>query len=262
MNKILSLILLLLAPICALAQENPRASQLSAKEAEPVLANVLRSYLPWSSAEFQGSLKLDQLPVSPSLKIYMEKGTLLQVSVRVPILGEMARLHLSPSELLIVNKHNKTFVREDASNLIDLYPGAISDLQSILLARVVIFGRGELAVEHFRAVSVAKGDAESWIVWPGSEEELSGVDYMYSVGASGRTQSLIVTLQQMKTTLFADYSYKNRGEQIKFRVQRPGKSDQNATLNFESVKWGGTRMAEPSLKGYKKVSLTEFIKSI
>ena len=74
-----------------------------------VINDIIDSYMPWQSAEFSGKLKTDKLPVSPNVKIYMVRDSLLQISVRAPLLGEVGRLNLTHDEVLVVNKMKKIY---------------------------------------------------------------------------------------------------------------------------------------------------------
>ena len=51
--------------------------------ADPFLHNLADSYKEWHNVEFSGKLHCSLLPLSPSVKIYMEKDSLIQISVRV-----------------------------------------------------------------------------------------------------------------------------------------------------------------------------------
>lgn len=257
MNKNLISIIILILGIGTIHAE--KTTSLTRGEAMPVLQNILRSYLPWKNVEFSGKVSTAKLPVSVSLKIYMEKDSLIQISGRVPLLGEMARINITPSSLVAINKHNKTYISENPENLLDMYPGFISDIQSILLARVVILGRGEISVENFDAIEIQKGGQNDWIVLPSEQYSHNSFSYGYLVDAAGHTRALMAAMSKLGT-LQLEYSYKNRGEQIDVTIDRNGKKNE-LSLNFESVKWGGTRMKDINLSGYQRVSISQFMRN-
>lgn len=260
MNKTIFSLLLCMCTLFGASGAEKNTSTLSGPDAMPVVLDILNSYSPWKKVEFSGKVSTPGLPVNPSLKIYMEKDSLIQISARVPFLGEVAKVHMSPDEILMVNKHNKTYVRENPEGALDMYPGLISDMQSLLLARIVILGKGELSLANYQAIQLQKGADTEWIVLPSEQEAIDELSYGYLVSATGRTQALMAAMSKLGT-LEMQYAYKNRGEQIDLTIERKSGKKITANLNFESVKWGGNRMSEPDLSKYERVSISKFMKN-
>lgn len=232
-----------------------------AQNFDPVVNDIIESYLPWHSAEFNGKIKLEKLPVSPTVKMYMVRDSLLQVSVRVPLLGEVARIHLSTEELLMVNKMNKTYCQEDPDELFKVYPSLLADIQSIFLARVVILGQGELSGDNLSVVKVDEDGEGNWLLLPQTDPGAIPFNYGYVVGANSRTRALVGTVPG-KGSLEIKYDYRDRGEQMDITLDRNGKSPVGAKLDFSSVKWGGTEMSEPKLTSLSRSGIKDFLKQI
>lgn len=253
MKKILLIVALFIMAQCALRAQEPQ-------NIAPVLTDIIESYAPWTNVQFDGKIKTDKLPVSPNLKIYMVRDSLMQMSVRVPLLGEVGRLNLTKDELLIVNKMKRTYVREDASEFFGMYPSGLKDLQSILLARVVILGGGELDAQNAPVVDIESDGNGSWLLLPDTDTGELPFSYGYLVGSNSRTLALTGALSD-KGTLEIRYSYKNRGMQMECTLDA-GKKQTQVELDFNTVRWGGSEMSMPKLDGYTKMGFKEFINNL
>lgn len=261
MKKIFVIAFMLAASITSLfAQNNAQPADVHAAPVDPVITDIINSYLPWHSVEFNGKLKYEKLPVQPAVKMYMVCDSLLQISVRVPLLGEIGRLNLTRDELLVVNKHNRTYCRESADKLIEIYPGILNDIQSLFLARVVVLGAGQLGYENYEAVAVEEDREGDWMLIPASDSRIRDLSYGYIVGANSRTKAFVGALAG-HGSLEIDYAYQNRGEQMTVKFES-GKKNFEATLDFSSVKWGGSEMAPLKLDNYSRLSFTDFIRNL
>lgn len=226
---------------------------------DPVIDNIVRSYTPWYSAEFSGKLKTEKLPVSPTVKIFMVRDSLLQISLRAPLVGEVGRLNLTPEKLTAVNKMNRTYVEEPAEKLLEVYPGLIGDLQSLLLARVVILGKGELSNSHAEIVEVDEDREGGWLLIPYVEDNKVNFSYGYQIGSNSRTLAMIAGIPDVRLEL--TYGYRNRGLQIGIDFEKKGKKSE-AELDFSTVRWGGKEIQPLNLINYRRVSVKEFFKSL
>lgn len=229
--------------------------------ADAVLALVTSGYADWESAEFNGKLIYDKLPIKPGVKIYMRRDSLLQISLRAPFLGEVGRLMINDRELLIVNKMKKKYCLESTENLKKIYPGLISDLQSLLLARAVVFGSGELSADNSKGVKVSSDNENGWMLIPEGMAGLIDMNYGYIVNAAGRTQAFMAAIPGHDVDLQVKYSYPGKGERMDVEFSKKGKST-DLSLEFNSVKWGGTPMPAMRLDRYERVGIKEFISSI
>lgn len=250
MRKTISILLVLVAALTAVAQDFT-----------PVLNDIIASYAPWTSAEFSGKLRTDKLPVTPTVKMYMVRDSLLQISVRAPLLGEVGRLNLTKDELLIVNKMKKVYCQESPDRVFELYPSLLEDLQSLFLARVVVLGDGELDGDNVATVDIEEDGADSWLVLPQTDPGVVPFEYGYLVSANSRTRALMAFMGD-KGSLTVVYSYKNGGMTMDINLNRKNHNDFTGQLEFSSVKWGGTEMASPRVSAYRKVGIKEFLSSV
>ena len=221
---------------------------------------ILNGYTEWQSASFTGKLRTSmlKLPVSPTVKIYMEKGELIQLSVSAPFIGEVGRAEITPSEVLVVNKYKKTYVRESAEAAMSRDRGLLDEVQSLLLGRIVILGKGELSMGLLKDVLFERENNGEWIVVTDSEGEEWGLQYGYVVNANGRTQVLYGMMQGRTETATLTYDYSGGGMTLGLDLQLPKKRIEGQ-LDFSSVKWGGNRMSSINLDRYQKVTFSEFV---
>lgn len=228
---------------------------------DPVLVDIAESYMPWQSAEFNGKLRCDRLPLSPTVRIYMECDSLVQISLRAPLVGEVGRLELSATRFTAVNKLKRTYCSEETSRLLELYPGLIRDIQNLLLARVVVFGSGPLGHDNLARVEVEEDREGGWMLIPEVKGNALSLKYGYIVGAGGRTRALAAALPG-KGDLEVKYDYPGRGETIDIRFDNGRKKPLEATLDFTSVKWGGSKMPPLKLDNYSRMSVKEFMQGL
>lgn len=255
MKKILGLIATLIFSINFASAQDVAVYQ----NIDPVLQDIIRSYSPWSSVEFNGKLKYEKLPVNPTVKMYMVRDSLIQISVRASLLGEIGRLELTRDHITVVNRMKRTYFKESADNLMEMYPGIIGDIQSIFLARVTVLGQGQLGYDNVEVVSIEEDRDGGWIVIPRSDG-ISGLRYGYLVGSNSRTQALDAVLKNL-FELEVLYSYANKGMTMQINVDAKKKKF-NASLEFSSVKWGGSLMSPVKLDNYTRMSLKDFFKSL
>lgn len=230
------------------------------EEALEIVNKILNGYTEWQSASFTGKLRTSmlKLPVSPTVKIYMEKGELIQLSVSAPFIGEVGRAEITPNEVLVVNKYKKTYVRESAEAAMSHDRGLLDEVQSLLLGRIVILGKGELNMGLLKDVLFERENNGEWIVVPNREGEESGLQYGYVVNANGRTQVLYGMMQGRTETATLTYDYAGGGMELGLDLQLPKKRIEGQ-LDFSSVKWGGNRMSSINLDRYNKVTFSEFV---
>lgn len=236
--------------------------QISAEQMpmHPVIESALQTYSPWKSAEFSGKLRYEKLPLSPTVKIYMERDSLIQLSIRAPFVGEVGRIEADTQTIFAVNKLKGVYCRESMENLMKMYPGIISDIQSILLARVVLLGEGELDHLNYINFAVQEDPQGDYLLIAENEEESSALRYGYLISQAGRTLGLVATIPSRNIDLQVDYSYPDRGEKINFTLNLRGRQT-SAQLDFNSVKWGGSRISAINTAKYRQVSLSDFLKS-
>lgn len=223
--------------------------------------DIVIEYPGWHNVEFSGKLSADKLPLKPTIKIYMVRDSLIQLSARVPLMGEVARVTLTQHRMEIVNKYKKTYCEHDADNISEMYPSGLSDMQSFLLARAVVLGQGEVSGNVADLADVHRMDNGNIILVPRTEPGLLPFSYGYLLSPSLRTLATLVNIAG-KASLELQYAYVDRGMRIDALYDNMKGRTVNVQLDFNSVRWGGREMPPVRTSGYTKLSLKEFIKNI
>lgn len=219
-------------------------------------------YQPWSEVTLQGKLKMRGLPLSPSLKIFMKKDELISVSVRAPFIGEAARMEITPDTALVVNKINKTYVKEGIKDFLKYYPGDLGDVQDLLLARFFLPGFDVMEADLDSLVEVVLEEGQFNVV-PIGEAEIEGVKYGFVVDEVFQPRMLIVIPENRPDVeIGAFYKYYNSGYDLQF-VYQEGEKAYDFTLELKNPEWKGEMPKPIELeKKYKQLSLGDFMRSI
>lgn len=268
MNNLRSRIIVVIAALLIILPSMAQMPEpLEREEADKALSAAIATYTDWKSVEFNGSLQYPGLPLKPSVKIYMVKDSLVQISARAPFVGEVMKGEISCSGITVINKLKKTYCKESADNLFKIYPGILSDFQSLLLGRVVLFGTGELSAENASMVDVYSaseagvGDevGAEWLMVPPQGEGLIELSYIFGIASNGRTSQLAVSLPARNISVILDYEYS--GGLTLDGTYTKGASVTSVRLKFNSVKWGGTPVGQlEAPANYKRVGISGIFK--
>lgn len=252
----ISLIFVCIMPFGAAGKEKP-----AVVSENIVTEDVVLSYPSWHNVEFSGKISADKLPIKPTIKIYMLRDSLIQLSARVPLMGEVARVTVTPTTISLVNKYKKTYCEEDASNLMDFYPSGLSDLQSFLLARAVVLGKGEINGPVSELADVNRLDNGNITIIPFTEPGIVPFSYGYLLSPSLRTLATLVNIAG-KASLELQYKYEERGMQIDALYDNMKGKKVNVKLDFNTVKWGGREMPAVKTSGFTKLGFKDFFKQL
>lgn len=229
---------------------------------DAALDDILSHYTAWEVCEISGKLRADGLPLSPSLKIYMKRGTDLVISVRAPFVGEVMRLDLDSSCLLLVNKLKKVYCRESVDNLMRVYPGLCGDIQSLLLGRIVVPGYGELSAENEGQVIIALEPEGDMMVVPGLDDLPLNVMLAYLTDNIGVLERVLVQDESRRTVFQMLYDIDSKGNaQLSADISKKGKVT-HVEIDLNAPVAGGSKPApfSPNDK-YRKVGIKDFLKS-
>lgn len=230
---------------------------------EMIMADaILSRYIPWTNVEFNGKVRMSSgLPISPTVKMYMEHDNLIQLSVRVPFMGEIARLELDRDSVLIINKYNRNYCKESTSKIAATYPGFITSIQNLFLGRIQLFGIGELDASNIKEMNFQNAGGNEWIVYPKEMPGDGKLQYGYVVTSNGRTKSLYAQPGGRQESLLLNYNYPGSGMSMDIMVDT-NKRKMSGTLEFNTVRWGGERMSPLNLTTYQRLGIKDFIKAV
>lgn len=245
----------------------PAQNKLDKKERTEAVKTITRDYSDWSRCTIDGKLKTNLLPISPSLKIFMQKGKQLTISVRAPFVGEVGRLECSDDSLLLVDKLNKRYACEGFKNSDILSDSRqvgelLTQIQQLLLSRVVLIGNGVLSNKNSAKFDFYSDNAGGWLAVPGKDNQYSRLSYGYMLSDNGRIRAIVLDASEMGYLLTMQYEYPKTDTQIDFDIQGKNKQYQ-AQLTLNAPKFGGEPLTPfTAKKSYKRVTIAEFLKSL
>lgn len=221
----------------------------------------LPDYLPWERVTLQGKLKMQGLPLSPSVKIFMLRDSLISISIRAPFVGEAARIEINQDSITAVNKMNKTFVSERVSEFLKYYPGGISNVQDLLLDRFFLPGQNLEEAEIEDLIDIYFED-DQYNVIPKGEAEIEGIKYGFVVDEAFNPLMIIILPESRPgLEISAVYNRKLQGYDLQFIYQEDNKK-MEFTLEMKEPDWDGETPKPLNLdKKYKKLTLGEFVSS-
>ncbi len=227
-------------------------------ERSEAIENIINRHTPWQKLLLNGKLRDAGLPLSVSLRIYMENAKRILLSARAPFVGEALRIDLSCDSIIIINKMKKTYCRESAEGLLDFYPGAIADFQSLLLARLVVPGEGELSQENRGLIEIGQGE-DGYIILPKADDNPSALFFAYRTDAEGRLSSQTLAIKDKELSI--NYSYSRNGAYVMRLLLSGLRRDIRATLDFDTPAPFATMPAPASITNkYRRVSIGEVLK--
>lgn len=185
MNKkiLLALWLMLLPMLClqTRAQDNAPPVPLDMSKKQEVVDSVVARYTPWDEISMSGKLSSSLFPISPSVKIYMERGKLIVISVSAMLVGEVARFEIDSMEALAVNCYSNTYTIIPTSRLESICPGGLDVMQNLLLGRISILGEGELSRALASEVDLYSLGFDSILLVPHQDIDNADYNYFYTV---------------------------------------------------------------------------------
>lgn len=162
---------------------------LEGKALTNAVQTITADYTPWESAGWSAKLQGEMLPVSVTMKTYMRRDSLTLISLRAPLLGEVARIEIDNSNLLIVNKYKKKYTTIDLTAYGDIPSKVHSSLQDILIGRVAVVGNGTLSASNCKEVDIIEIPQQGYVISCTGHE--TPVSYGYGVNNKGQMLSLM-----------------------------------------------------------------------
>lgn len=235
---------------------------LPVKERKAVVEEITAPWNDWQTLSISGKLKMAGLPLSPSVKIYMEKDSILRISLRAPLMGEVGRAEIEGDTLTVVNKMKKTYVKEPLDSVMERYPVTIGDVQSLLLGRVVIPGRGTLAPEQAEMVELFAEEGGQYSLIPSEEMELSEFNYGYLIDSDKQPAVLmVIPAEKPEINVNVTYDYAPDGYEVFVSYQSPEKI-YSGTLLLNNPTEGGSPIEPLKINGkYTRLNFEQFVKS-
>lgn len=240
----------------SLAQE-----PLGTEERDSLILKITENFPEWETIEISGKLKMNGLPLSPSVKISMEKDSSIFISLRAPFLGEVGRAEVTKDSLLIVNKMKKVYVAEPLEDLMRNYPAGIVDLQNLILGVPVFPGYGPLDIEISDAIDIYKNEEGTFLL-PSDYAALEMADYGYGINENFLLSELLIIYgEDSPVNIDINYIYDRNKYQMNFLYISETRSIE-AALELDYPIYKASPMEPMKIgKGYYRVSFADFMKS-
>lgn len=212
--------------------------------------------------DFEGSGK----SLGSNMQMRMERGKSIYISMR-PALGiEAARMVITDSTVLIVDKLHRRYIKENVSLLTAGVPVTVAALQDIFLGRVHVLGIGTLNGSNIGNLEIVASDDEGSVAVP--REQFKGFNYQYAFDVNGRVKALQVkpTTTSRSTTYAANYlqhSLTKAGPvatSLDISTNIAGLS-LTLSLDYDDLKWNeAVEIPNEEPKGYKRYGGRELLK--
>lgn len=276
MNKLLTLILLcVLLGACHSQKASLKAPEgmsrelkaaglnidpLSEKQSDKWLAALSKTYTPWEKLQLSGSLSVKQLPVNPSVKIYMERGSLILLSLRVPVLGEVGRIEIDSDSAMVINRRDRKYAKLSTASLLSRIGVNISDFQDLLLGRVFLAGSAPLSADNAELFSVSEAPGNNYIVSPRKQRD--DAEYGFTLYPDGKMLLAVAFTTDESYLLQSQYDYtKNGGTAMDVSIVADGKT-YNGALSYDAPDFSPKPLARMQLNNnWKRVTLRQLISS-
>ena len=216
---------------------------------------VLPEYQDWDVATIKGKLKMQGLPLSPSVKIFMLKDSLVDISLTAPFVGEAGRMVLTPDSVKVVNKMGKKYWISPTMGIGG--ESLVRMAQDFLLRRFFVPGFNTQDFDINELVDVYYVDGDQYYVVPKEEAEIESVDYGYIVDRQFTPMMLVVLPEGREAEMDVFYTSTLGGYDIRVMYKDGGKGAE-ATLELKNPEWKGTvpKPLEINKKFSKAASLT------
>ncbi len=248
-----ALLLLAVMALSARAADGFTASQLK------FLNIIISSYTPWQSVELNGKLQMERLPLTPSVRIYMEYKQKIFISVRAPFVGEVGRVEIDSTQVVAVNRLKKVYVQEPTGNLLSYMN--IEDVQDMLLGRVFICDYGTLNTVNMKLCELFNEQSRMLLV-PLIQPLDGRVRYGYTFDFNGLMQDMYATTESGSYSALAHYTYPGGNKTgIELDIQIKDKY-YGAQMQLDKPKWNPARSLEPVEinRKWKRVDIKTFFK--
>jgi len=284
LTSLLPICLLIFASLGAVAAPSPRPDEepepLTGSRARDAVDAITANYGEWDRLGFDGKIRSDLMPmgISPTIKVYMVKGERLQMSVRAPFVGEVAALDITPDSLMIANKYFKTYCTGRVRDLLPAATFTLSDIQSLLLGRIVLLGKGELSRKNMKSVEITDDVEGGWLIYPDDSVQPFGAEYCCLTYPDGTLQAVL--LERSSPSGGADYEESESdldsgSEAFSMLYTYPGKKTDirletvtngrifDATLTFDAPNPSASPLKDIKIpSGYTRVGISQLLKKV
>ena len=244
-----------------LRAQNDEPVPVDEKLKKEVVSTVVNGYTPWEKISISGKLSTSLLPISPSVKIYMEKGSLVVISVSSFWTGEAARIEVDREKTLLVNEMSNTYTVVPNEKIESVCPGGLDALQNMLLRRITILGQGELRHSAGDSLDIYEVPGEALLLLPAQDLENASYIYAYFLNPTSYALDRFVVMSPDESGMVnVTYTNENKDTVMKFEASM-GSLPMNASLKLNRPDSNPKKISRIDLgPNYREVDLRGIFK--
>ncbi|MDE5843545.1 MAG: hypothetical protein K2H35_07420 [Muribaculaceae bacterium] len=250
-------------------------TELTGKKAEQAVAAITKDYKNWRSAAWSAKVKADMLPVSVTMKTWMLRDSLTLISLRAPLVGEVARIEIDNRNINVINKFKKCYTRINLAAYGSASACVHSNLQDILMGRATIIGSGALSKSNYKDTGIFLFGDEQYLITCELPEEYGAIDYGYAVDRNGRILEMMAVkgkphtapapsgmqsaVEEISAEASARVAYSGNVADAAINVTVNGKA-MSVGLEGMKIEMGASGFQRLDLRGYREAGLSDVMK--
>lgn len=253
---------------CKTKRQILSTSPISAKVSEDLFSDIIDNQFDFRTFSSRVNLNLSSGKKSISSKANLKilKDEAIQLSVQ-PLFGvEMLRLYINQSEIVLLDRMNKRYVKESISDLNDLYPIGFdfSTLQSLLTNRVFLSGSNCVEYSDFEKFTTDQISDQYYLIK--SIDEKSGIAYSFAINGNDNVASTFLKEPKRDYELEWDYDEFVQGDNDVFPhkmniILASPKRKANVGLEFSGIVLNDSFELEMTIpNGYSRAYISDIIK--
>ena len=232
---------------------------LSPGKSEKWLRALAGTYTSWKAISLSGKVKIDALPLDPSLKIYMQRGESVIISLRVPLLGEVGRAEIAPDTAMVVNRRAGCYTKIPTASLLNRAGVNLTDFQDLLLGRVFLAGSAPLSRDNVQLFAVSEAAGGNYIVTPRKQRE--DAEYGFTLYPDGKMLLAVAFTTDESCLLQSEYDYSGKTTSLTLDITASGKK-YSGTISYDKPDYNPAPLDPVKIKpGWKAVSLKKLFTS-
>lgn len=174
--------------------------KLKVRSQDEVFKDILSHQLQYNTISAKGKVGLMNKELSTTFKI--QKDSILQASIR-PILGiEVARLDITPSRIVVIDRLNKQYaVIEMDENILERIGFNFNNVQDILTNHIFIPGKKSISLDDYKNFEYRILNNQYILDY----KSINGLNYEFSADNLDRITQLVINVEKPNASIVWSY---------------------------------------------------------
>lgn len=246
------------------------ATAVEAKVAEDLFVDILDNQFDFNtfSSKLNINLSFGTRSLSSKSNLKIIKDQVLQLSIQ-PLFGvEMIRLYVDNSEVVILDRMNKRYIKEPISKFMEEYPMGfdLSTIQALLTNRVFVSGKSEIEYNDYKSFSTNKFSDHLYSIE--AVDKKSGIEYRFAINSNDNVANTIMNMSNNKYKVswaYDEFIRNNNNNKLfphKMNIEMSTpKRKSNIGLEFSGIVLNEELNLEMSIpNGYTQASISDVVK--